>query len=187
MHLPRLLVSALVAFAVVAACGGPTPATTNPPTITQPPAGATPTPGSNPTPAAVTTPAPVGNADVCSLLSPADLTAALGETYVAGTLDPVGQCLWNVEGALGNTGSLVVGAIQPQQLSFIKSAFFQGGVDVTVAGHAAFYNPTVGLGSLWVDLGNGNLFVLSFPQSDDLDPSYQAIAIQLAETALGNM
>jgi hypothetical protein len=60
-------------------------------------------------------------------------------------------------------------------------------VDTTVAGHAAFWNPAQGLNSLWVDIGNGQLFVLSFPRSGDLDPSYKAIAESLATIAVSRM
>ena len=111
----------------------------------------------------------------------------MGETYVAGTLNSVDQCLWNIEGASSNTGSLIIGYFQAVDLNFIKSAFGEGGVDLTVAGHAAFYNPTEGLGSLWVDVGGGQAFILSFPRSGDLEPSAQAIMVQLAELALGRM
>lgn len=169
---------------LIAACGGPPVAPTAAPLVTQAPGAATPAPTSPPVGA---TTGPV-IADVCALLTPADINMATGETtYVDGTLDSVGQCLWNVEGATGNTGSLIVGHILASELSFIKSVFGEGGSDVSVAGRPAFYNPTEGLGSIWVDLGNGSLLVLSFPQSSDLDPSYQALAIQLAEIALGNM
>jgi len=127
--------------------------------------------------------------DVCSLLTPAELNAATGtDDYAAGTLDSVGQCLWNTEGTVNNQGSLIVGYINPDvTLDFIKSTFGTGGVDATVNGHAAFYNPTQGLGSMWVDVGGGRVFVLSFPRSSDLNPSYTQIAQQLAEIAVGRI
>jgi hypothetical protein len=40
---------------------------------------------------------------------------------------------------------------------------------------------------MWVDAGGGRLFVLSFPRSDDLDPSYLPIAQTLATTAVGRL
>jgi hypothetical protein len=100
--------------------------------------------------------------------------------------DGFGQCMWNTT-EVGNTGDLIYGALQAQQLSFIKSSFGTGGVDTTVSGHPAFWNPTEGLDSLWVDVGNGHLLVLSFPRSGELDPSYKAIAEALAATAIGNL
>lgn len=130
---------------------------------------------------------PVGAVDLCSLLTAADLKSATGLEYSAGDLDSVGQGLWNIEGASANTGSLVVAYIQPADLGFIKSTFGTGGVDLTVGGRPAFYNPTQGLSSLWVDVGGGRTFVLSFPRSSDLDPTYQALAVQLAELALSRM
>lgn len=189
MPLPRLIGSAVVAVVVVAACAGPTPAGTNATTITQTPGVATPTPGSNPTPAVVTTPAPVGGTvDTCTLLTAADVSAATGvDNYAEGVSDEIGGCTWNLEGLSNNQGDLVYLAIQELDLASVKTLFANGGVDATVSGHAAFYNPTEGLGSMWVDIGAHQVLVLSFPQSNDLDPSYQQIAIQLAEIALGNM
>ncbi len=152
--------------------------------------GAVPTEAAEPTQAVGATQAPVGgNVDICSLLSPADLDAAFGETYGEGTVDSAGQCLWNLEGETGNTGNVVVAYINPEQFSTLQGllGIQEGSVELSVGGHSAFYNPTQGLTSLWVDIGEAGTFVLSFPQSDDLDPSYQDIAVQLAETALGNM
>ncbi|MDQ3642854.1 MAG: DUF3558 domain-containing protein [Actinomycetota bacterium] len=102
-------------------------------------------------------------------------------------VDQFGQCYWNTDASPVNLGSLIVGTFQVQALSFIKSAFGAGGIDLTVDGRPAFWNPGGGIGSIWVDLGDGRLFTLSFPRSGDLDPSYQAIAVQLAEIALDNM
>ena len=131
----------------------------------------------------------MGNVDACSLLTPAELSAAFGETYGDGTLDPVGQCSWNLEGEVGNTGNVVVVYINPEQFSTLQGllGIQEGSVDLSVSGRDAFYNPNQGLGSLWVDIGEAGTFVISFPQSEDLDPSYQDIAVQLAETALGRM
>ena len=60
-------------------------------------------------------------------------------------------------------------------------------MELTVSGRAAFYNPKEFYNSLWVDIGGAGTFVLSFPQGGDLNPSYQAIAISLAEIALSRM
>lgn len=188
VHLPKVFGFAALTIIAIAACGSPAPAGTTAPGVTPAPIGATASPASVPTQATVTTPAPVGGAiDVCSLLTGAEISAATGKSYGEGTLDPVGQCLWNTEGSTGNTGSLVVGYINPAEFSFLKGMFMTGGTELTVGGHAAFYNPTEGLTSLWVDLGGARTFVLSFPQSNDLDPSYHAIAVQLAEIALSRM
>lgn len=187
MGIPKLAGMAAVAIVFIAACGGSPSAPTVGPNTTQPPVATSAVPTSDPV--SPTNPPIGGTIDVCSLLTPAELSAALGETYVAGTLDSVGQCLWNIEGATGNTGSLVVGYINPAEYSFLHGLFGTqtGSTDLTVGGHAAFYNPEEGYTSLWVDLGGARTFVLSFPQANDLDPSYQAIAVQLAEIALSRM
>jgi hypothetical protein len=82
---------------------------------------------------------------------------------------------------------MIIVAVQTEPLSYVKSSFGTGGVDATVNGHAAFWNPTLGLGSMWVDIGGGNLLVISFPRSSDLTAADQAIAQALAEVAVGNL
>ena len=72
-------------------------------------------------------------------------------------------------------------------MSTITSMFATGGVAATVNGHAAFWNPLWGLQSMWVDIGGGNLLVLSFPRSSDLTAADQPIAQALAEAAVGRM
>lgn len=184
MRLSKLARAAVISLTLITACGGPAP----PPTVgTGPTQGPVATPaGQTSEPVGPTNP-PVGTVDVCGLLTAAEISAATEQDYSEGTVDSVGQCLWNTEGNTTNTGSLIVGYIQPQTLSFMKSTFGSGGVDVTVGGHAAFYNPTQGLGTLWIDIGAGQLLSLSFPRSFDLNPSYQALALQLAEIALSRM
>jgi hypothetical protein len=129
---------------------------------------------------------PAGSAvDVCSLLTPADLKAATGKTYEAGVLDSVGQCYWNVGKSAANSGDLIGASIQDQQLSMIKSTF-PGGVDLTVSGHAGYYNGAQGLGSVWVDIG-GRLFILTFPRSGSLTPEEQTAIQKLAEIAVAKI
>jgi hypothetical protein len=76
----------------------------------------------------------------------------------------------------------VVATFQDGSLDTIKSAF-TGGTDVTVSGHAGYWNATQGLQSMWVDLG-GRMLVLSF---DPVGPETQAIAQQVAELAVSRL
>ena len=124
---------------------------------------------------------------MCSLLTPADLKAATGKTYLPGTLDSYGQCNWNTDSSGANSGDLILLAVQAEPFSYVTSSYATGGSDATVNGHAAFWNPTLGLQSMWVDIGNGNVLVLSFPRSSDLTPADQTAAQTLAEAAVGRM
>lgn len=174
---------------MIAACSASPGAPTAAPATATPGPGATTAPTTPP--AGPTNAPPTGPAvDICALLSPEELSAATGKDYLAGLPDDFGQCYWDGDqlGPQHNAGDTIVGAINVQELAFIKSAFEAGGSDVALAGqHPAFYNPTEGLGSIWVDLGNGSLLVLSVPTSGDLDPSYERILVQLALTALSKM
>ena len=193
---------ALIALLITACGGSPSASVADP--IAPPPGTPTAAPveaSSAPTDAPVDATAPPTSApvdatpgagtsaiDVCSLLSPQDLSAATRNEYLEGVLDDYGQCYWDGNQIGGGTaGSTVIGAILAADLATIKGSFGEGGVDMTIDGHAAFYNPKQGLGSLWVDIGGGRLLVLSFPRSADLDPSFQAIAEQLAKAALANL
>lgn len=197
MRLSKLAGMAAIAVVFVAACGGSTATPTSPAkaTPTTGPVGATGTPiapttapvGATTTPIAPTASPVAGTGDVCGLLSPADLKTATGTVYLAGTLDAAGQCNWNTDASGANSGDLIIVAVQAEPLSFVKSSFGTGGVDATVSGHAAFWNPTQGLGSMWVDVGGGNLLVISFPRSSDLTAADQTAAQALAEIAVGNM
>lgn len=195
MKLSRLALLAATGLLIVAACGGPAAAPTASPAPTLGPVGTSPAAPTATVAATASagqsspaTTAPVGGAvDPCTLLTLTDVNAATGKQYVSAQNDGYGQCLWNTTTSGVNTGDLIYGAIQAQQLSFIKSSFGAGGKDAIVSGHAAFWNPTEGLDSIWVDIGDGRLLVLSFPRSGELDPSYEAIALSLAETALGNL
>jgi len=170
---------------LIAACGSSTTS----------PAAALPTAGSGTPTGAGTTIAPSGGgttttlapadaaAKLCTLLSSADLKTTTGSDYGAGVADAYGMCTWRVGASTVNNGDgQVTAAFVDQQLSFVKSSF-SGGVDVTVSGHAGYWNPTQGLQSMWVDLG-GRLLVLSF---DPVDPDTQAIAQKLAEIAIGKI
>jgi len=186
MHFPKLAAIAAVALLSIAACGGGAPAPTGA-AATNAPSGTT-SPTAAP-PVGATSPPIGGTVDVCSLLTPAELNAATGrDDYAAGRLDSAGQCLWNTEGTTVNEGDLIAGYINPDvTLDFIKSSFGAGGSDATVNGLAAFWNPSAFLASMWVDIGGGRVFVLSFPSSSDLAPSYTQLAQQLAEIAVGRI
>jgi hypothetical protein len=179
----KLLVAAVLAAFAITACSGSATAPTGGSGIqivTPAPGAASPAPVTSPD-GTTTSPAPGGDAgDSCALLSTADLATTLGGAYAAGTLDSVGQCVWS--GADG----IVVLFVQDVELEFIKSTF-TGGVDTTVGGNAAYWNPAEGLRSLWVDVGDGQTLVLSFPQTADLGPEDQAKAEKLAEIAIGKL
>ncbi len=190
MKSAKLAALAALAIFAVAACGGSsaTPAGAN---ATTPPAssaagasaaGATASPSGAAATSAASVAAP---ADLCTLLSAADISAATGKKYEAGFLDSVGTCNWNVGKNPGNSGNLIIASVMDQQLSLIKSTF-PGGSDATVGGHAAYWNGSQGLGSMWVDIG-GKVFILSFPRSSTLGPDDQAIAQKLAELAISKM
>ena len=196
MRLSKLASLAAIAMVVVAACGGSTTTPTSPPKATTGPVAATtlassvpgaPTAAPPTTPASQTTAPGGGTGDLCALLTPADLKTATGKTYLAGTLDAAGQCNWNTDASGANSGDLIIVAVQAEPLDFVKSSFGSGGVDATVGGHAAFWNPSQGLGSMWVDIGSGNLLVISLPRSSDLTASDQAVVQALAEAAVSHM
>jgi hypothetical protein len=189
-----------IAALFIASCGGTAATPTAAPRATTTPGAATSTAGTvvptataapvqagTTVPTAPTTEGSSGAGDVCSLLTPADLATATGKTYLAGILDAAGQCNWNTDASGANSGDLIIVAVQAEPLDFVKSSFGSGGVDATVAGHPAFWNPTLGLQSMWVDVGGGNLLVLSFPRSTDLTAADQQAAQALAEVAVGNM
>ncbi|HEY0444328.1 MAG TPA: DUF3558 family protein, partial [Candidatus Limnocylindrales bacterium] len=168
------------------ACGASTTGTTSPGAAAT--AGAATTAGATTASAAASAAgalaASLAAVDTCALLPTKDINAATGLTFGAGAPDSAGQCTWRVGGASANNGDgQLVAAVQDQQLSFIKSTF-SGGTDMTVSGHAAYWNPAQGLQSLWVDIGGGRLLVLSF---DPVGPTTQAIAQKLAELAIAKL
>lgn len=185
----KLIVVTAVALSALAACGGSTatPAAAG----ASVPAGSSPAPTSATVPSssaagAATSPAPVGGSvDPCGLLGPADLRTVTGATYGAGVPDSVGECTWRVGNATVNDGKgQVIAAIQAVTIDYVKSSYGSGGTDVTISGHAGFWNPTQGLQSMWVDIGNGNALVLSF---DPIVDESQSWAQKLAEIAVSKM
>jgi len=197
MQLLRSAAVLATALFLAVACGGSPAASTNPAAKSNSPVAASsspavPTPAVTPVaPGSVATPAPVSAsadaANICSLVTLAELASATGKTYFAGTVDIGGQCQWNTNQIGAITGDLIIAAIQTLDLATTKSMYGTGGEDVTVSGHAAFYNPGQGVNSLWVDIGGGQLFVLSFPRSGDLDPSFKDVALAIAQDALARM
>jgi Protein of unknown function (DUF3558) len=184
----KLVVLAMLAISALAACSGP--AATAPAVIPSTPAGPSTAPtsapaGSSTAPASSTPAAVAGSVDLCGLISPADLKTVTGDTYGAGVLDTYGECTWRVGGASVNDGKgqLIV-AIQAITIDYVKSSYGSGGADATVSGHAAFWNPTQGLQSMWIDIGGGNALVLSF---DPIADSTKGFAQKLAEIAVSKM
>jgi hypothetical protein len=199
----KLVILAAFAALAAAACGGssstPTAAGT-----TSAPAAATPTPAataastaapaggaSTPAPTTAPTAAPAtaapagGKVDPCTLLTPADLKTVTGKDYGTGIYDGYSACTWDFPGAKANTGNAIAASVPDQTLGTIKSAF-TGGVDLTVSGHAAYWNPDQGLQTIWVDLGARTLAV-TFLSSRTLGPEDQVIAQKLAEIAVGRV
>lgn len=188
VRLPNILAGAALMIAI-AACGGSSPATAVP-TTTPGPAGTTPgatTAAATTAPVATTAPPVVGTLDVCSLLTPADLKTATGKDYLAGTSLFDGQCSWDTDPSGFATSDAITAYVAPSGpgLPSIKANTPAGGVDLTVAGHDAYYNltQTGGAPSLWVDLGDGRMFTLQFTARASLATS-QPIATQLAEVAV---
>lgn len=181
MKSPQLVAVATLTILALVACGGSSTPSGAPSPATEP-GGAATTPA--PADGTTTTPAPAaGPVDLCALLSAADLKTATGDDYGDGVLDSAGQCIWRVGGTDFNEGDgQVVAFIQDVPLETFKD-MFGGGVDLTVSGQAAYWNPDDGLKSMWVDVG-GRTLVLSFdPVGDD----GQAIAEKVAEIALAGM
>ena len=193
----KLALIAALAIVAVAACGGASATPAGQPATAAPASGAAAaTPGGTtaagdtaaPPSAAATAAASVAlPADLCGLLTAADISSATGKKYEAGVKDAtIGTCSWNVGKSSANSGDLIIAGTQAADLSLIKNTF-PGGVDATVVGHAAYWNGKQGLGTMWVDLGGGQLFTLSFPRSSDLGETDRALAQKLAEIAVGKM
>lgn len=191
MRIFKLAGMGAIAALFIASCGGTAATPTSAPKATAAPAAATataaPVQAATTMPTAPTSVASSGSGDLCALLTPADLATATGKTYLPGTVDAAGQCNWNTDASGANSGDLIILAVQAEPLSFVMSSFASGGVNATVAGHPAFWNPTLGLQSMWVDVGGGNLLVLSFPRSTELTAADQTAAQALATIAVGNM
>ena len=204
MRSSKLVALAALAIVAVMACGGSgagatavvkptaapaggaaTPAPTAAPTAAPAGAATTPAPTAVPTAVPATAAAPAGAADPCALLTPADLKTVTGQDYGAGTYDGYSACVWDFPGANANTGNAIAASVPDQSLATIKGAF-PGGVDVTISGHAAYWNPVQGLQTIWVDLGARTLAV-TFLSSRTLGPDDQVAAQKLAEIAVGKM
>jgi hypothetical protein len=176
-----LVALAALAILAVAACGAASTAPTTAANPTAAPGAGTTT---TPVPVGEVTPAPAGQpVDLCGLLSAADLKTITGEDYGEGKPDGYGQCFWRVGDTDVNQGDgQVAAAIQDVPLSTVKG-MFAGGVDVTVSGRAAVWNPNEGLQTLWVDIGGRTLGLSFDPVGDD----GQAIAVKVGEVAIANL
>lgn len=172
-----------------AACSSPAAAPTGAggATPTQATAGAAAT-AATPTAAAVagTPEAPAALATrMCGLLTPADIQTATGTKFGAGVPDELGQCIWHAGTATVNDGKgqLVV-TMQDATLDLMKASFGSGGSDVTVGGHAAYWNDVENVGgTVWVDAG-GRVLTLTF---DPTDETTKAALTKLAEIAIGHI
>ena len=180
----RLVAIATLALVALAACGGsssssgaanPTPVPSGGASSTQAPPTAAPsgvTGSSAPSTGAVVA--------LCTLFTTDDLKTITTADYGAGVLDSVGQCTWRVGGVTANNGDgQIVAALQDATLDAIK-ATFPGGVDLTVGGHTAYWNPGEGLQSIWTDVGGRTLVLSLDPVTDDS----QTVAQKLATVAL---
>jgi hypothetical protein len=197
MQFPKLTAIAVLALVAVSACGGAsaTPAgqpATAAPATTGAGASTAATAAAGDT-AAPPSPAATGGAvvgvpgDLCALLTGAEISSLTGKKYEAGVKDAtIGTCSWNVGKSSANSGDLIIAGTQAADLSLIKNTF-PGGADTTVNGHAGYWNGKQGLGTMWVDLGAGQLLTLSFPRASDLGEVDRALAQRLAEIALGKM
>ena len=195
---------AVVAVIGLAACGGSTAATIGPAPTSTSGGAATPAPAHSDAPAAATAtaapaaatpvpPPPAGGATLspadaatklCGLLTPADLKTATGLDFGAGVADVYGLCTFEVGGGSANTGAgQVTLALLYNDFGLVKSSF-AGGTDLNVGSHPAYWDPDKGLQSLWVDLGNGSLLVVSI---DPVDNNSQAAAQALATVIVDKM
>ena len=186
MRSPKLAVAVAVAILTIAACGGSGATSSGAGASAPVPSAATATtvsPTSAPSDATTTSSQPGGAVDVCGLLTAADLKTVTGADYGDGKLDDYGMCTWRVgdEGVNTGDGQVIIG-VQDVPLDTFKTSF-PGGVDVTVSGHAGYWNPAQGLQSIWVDIG-GRTLVISF---DPVGPDGQSIAEKVAEIAVGRI
>ncbi|HEX7473344.1 MAG TPA: hypothetical protein VF323_09695, partial [Candidatus Limnocylindrales bacterium] len=122
--------------------------------------------------------------DPCSLLSAADLDTVTGAKYAAGVFDATYKwCDYVV--AEKDGGGEVILAISDNPFAAVKGVLTQG-VDLTVSGHAAFWDPEAGAMSMLVDIG-GKTLEISFPKVSKEGPVDQAMAQKLAEMAVSKM
>lgn len=195
MRFPQLVAKAALTSAlvlIVAGCGAAaTPAPANPGSSAAPSTGAATTPAGAATPGATTatagataSSAPGGATDPCSLLSAADLTTVTGGKFAAGAFDATYNWCDYIVAAKDGGGEVIV-AISDNAFATVKGALTQG-VDLTVSGHAAFWDPEQGVQSMLVDVG-GKTLELSFPKPTSDGAVDQAKAQKLAELALAKM
>lgn len=186
MSSTRLLATSIVAVIAIAACsGGPT----TPTGATTPTSGAATTAAGAPTGAPAATAgagqptSPIAGLHLCGLLTAAELKTATGADYGEGVDDGYGQCIWRVGGATVNNGDgQIVAAFVQTPVSGLKGAF-AGGVDLTIGGHTAYWNPLEGLATLWIDVPGGAL-AFSF---DPVTDGTQAIAEKVGALALAKL
>ena len=189
MRSPKMVVAVAVVILTAAACGGSSAgssgagASTPVPSVAPTTAMAPTTAPNDATTATTSASQPAGSIALCGLLSAADLKTATGADYGNGKLDDYGMCTWRVgDAAVNNGDGQVVVAVQDVPLDMFKRTF-PGGVDLTVGGHAGYWNPDQGLQSVWVDIG-GRTLVISF---DPVGPDGQVIAQKVADIAVGNL
>jgi len=166
----------------VAVCSGSGGSPTSAPAATQPAAQPTAAGGEATTaPAGGPTTAPGGGtSDPCAVLSLADIKAATGIDYPAGTVDS-GDCLWEL--TVGTYSNVTVGFDSTSGFSAVKAAF-PGGTDLTVSGHPAYQGVTGSmLQSLWVDLGSTVLTVIIAPSPANATD----VVKKLAEAAIAKL
>lgn len=186
MRSPKLAALATLTILAVAACGGAsTAAPASQAAATAVSSGAA-TAGAATASAAVSAGPTAAGAvtDPCSLLSAADLDTVTGAKYAAGVFDKTyNWCDYVVPTKDG--GGEVILAISDNPFATVRGTLLQG-VDLTVSGHAAFWDPESGVMSMLVDLG-GKTLELSFPKVSKEGPVDQAMAQKLAELALSKM
>ena len=196
MRFPKLVALATLTVLAVAACGGSStaaPGSQAPATAASSsaassdaatPAGASATSAAaSATSAAASAPAGAVT-DPCSLLSADDLDTVTGAKYGAGVFDATyNWCDYN-QAAKDGSGEVIV-AISANPFATVKGVLTQG-VNLTISGHAAFWDPESGVMSLLVDLGETTLEI-SFPKASKEGPVDQAMAQKLGEMALAKM
>ena len=195
MRFPKLVALATLTVLAVAACGGSStaaPGSQAPATAASSsaassdaatPAGASATSAAASATSAASAPAGAAT-DPCSLLSADDLDTVTGAKYGAGVFDATyNWCDYN-QAAKDGSGEVIV-AISANPFATVKGVLTQG-VDLTISGHAAFWDPESGVMSLLVDLGETTLEI-SFPKASKEGPVDQAMAQKLGEMALAKM
>ena len=193
MRFPKLVALAALTVLAVAACGAsstaapgsqaPAASSSAASSDAATPAGASATSAAASATSAASAPAGAAT-DPCSLLSADDLDTVTGAKYGAGVFDATyNWCDYN-QAAKDGSGEVIV-AISANPFATVKGVLTQG-VDLTISGHAAFWDPESGVMSLLVDLG-GKTLEISFPKASKEGPVDQAMAQKLGEMALAKM